>query len=360
MKKALIITFTDSDNYGAFWQAYALQKKCNELCDTKLINYTRIKPTKISNKNIIKRSYFVIRKILHDIIINKKKYRKFIEDKEKYLELTIQQYNKNNIIDIEQEDTFFITGSDQVWNPRNNKNDYSFLLNFVKDPNKRNSYAASFGGDYIPEKNREKYKEILNTFKNISVRELQGQKIIKDLIGKDVPTVLDPTLLLNKSDWEKSINYMIENKEKYILIYSLSHSSKIIEHAKELSKKTGLKIKYLKTSLRTVIGTENIYHAGPEDFIKLFLGAEYVLTNSFHGTAFSINFNKKFFVELDTVAKVKNRITNILEVLNLENRIINNNITNKLLDSIDYENVNKKLNKLRNDSINYLKNIFNQ
>lgn len=359
MKKALIITFTDSDNYGAFWQAYALQKKCNEFCETKLIDYKRMKP-KTKSKSLLKRSYIVLRKTLYNLIINKKKYNKFLEDKEKYLEVTQQQYNKDNIKDIEQENTFFITGSDQVWNPRNNKNDYSFLLDFVNDPDKRNSYAASFGGNNIPEKNREKYKEILNTFNNISVRETQGQKIIKDLIGKDVPVVLDPTLLLNKSDWGKSIDYKSENKEKYILIYSLSHSEKILEHAKILSKKTGLKIKYIKTSLRKGIGAENIYSAGPEDFIKLFIGAEYVLTNSFHGTAFSINFNKNFFVELDTVAKVSSRITNILKALNLDNRIINEKTQKEILEPINYEYANKKLNELRKDSIHYLKNLFNQ
>lgn len=355
--KVGILTFQQAINYGAVLQLYALQHVLQKLqIDTDVINY-------ISPK--LKQDYKVIRfKTLKDflakIFVAKafcERKRKFENFEKTYLNLTDKFYAKEELVLASKNYDYIISGSDQVWNYLITNTDTTYLLDFVKDRNKKLSYAASFGVSSIPANLKELYKNLLKDFKGISVREKQGQNIIKELCNLDVSVVLDPTLLLNKNEWLK-LNFSKQKRQKYILVYCLRKSNLLNGMAKILKRETGFELVILSPRTKYTYSKFSAATAGPEEFIELFMNAEYVLTNSFHGTAFSINFNKKFLVDLDTKSaqNTNSRLLNILELVNLTGRIVSEpQDIRKMYEEIDYKKVNGILNIERKTSLDYLK-----
>lgn len=165
---------------------------------------------------------------------------------------------------------------------------------------------------------------------------------------------MDPSLLLSGEEWNRYCEKKqlpIKKGEKYLLIYRLANSAVVYDTAKRVADKYGLKVYEIGTTLRkNKIVDKLIGGASPEEFLWLFSNAEYVVTNSFHGTAFSVNFNKNFYSVLPS--KRTSRITSLLEKLGLEDRIIKNSLHN--ISIIDYESVNEKLEQLRKESKKYL------
>ncbi len=352
-----ILTFQKAINYGAVLQLYALQKIVRKLgVDTEVINY--ISPKLKNDYKIIRRNDG-LKNLLASIFCAKAFYerkRRFKVFEKKYFNLTDELYSKGDLSRICNEYDYLITGSDQVWNYTITNTDSTYMLDFVEDSNKKISYAASFGVAQIPDKLKVWYKNLLQDFKAISVREKQGQAIIKSLCNKEVSVVLDPTFLLTKKDWTK-LNISDTKNKKYILVYCLRRSNLLNEFAEKLKAKTGFEIIVLNPRIRNIYDKSSAYSSGPKEFIGLFMNAEYVLTNSFHGTAFSINFNKKFLVDLDinSAISTNSRLLNILSLLGLEDRIIDNIDIEKMYQDIDYSKVNTILDEERRKSINYLK-----
>lgn len=282
-------------------------------------------------------------------------FRKFTK---KYITTSDRVYKDTDDLRLSNaEYNIFFTGSDQVWSYYCAGFDKAFFLDFVDDNKKKNSYAASFGVDNIPDEYIEQYINLLSNFNNISLREYQGKNIVKELINKDAEVVLDPTLLLNKDEWKSIASPNVFN-EKYILVYLLAETKSIIKFAKQLAQKKNLKIIYVHDRIFNQRGMNNIKKVSPEEWLNLFINAEYIVTNSFHGIAFSVNFGKNFFMEyLPEPAKVNSRLENILKMFNLENRCINSSQFS-LDDKINYDNVEKILNMERNKSLTYLKKIL--
>ncbi|MEG1619754.1 MAG: polysaccharide pyruvyl transferase family protein [Malacoplasma sp.] len=344
------ITFHQAINYGAILQTYALQKTLEKSgINNEIINYEFTRSgTKINGfkgqliKLIYNRS-------------NQKRQKKFIEFSENYLKLSkIKLINESEKNKLNEEYDYFITGSDQVWNCNLTNFDKNFFLSFVTDDYKKIAYAASFGFDEIPKKNISEYRTLLSTFQSISVREKQGEKIIKELINRDVPCVLDPTLLIDEKEWTQIAK--LPKESNYILIYLMAKSKTILKFAERLSKRTGCKIIWINASKTELIKAKKIYSVGPEEFLGLFKNAKYVITSSFHGTAFAINFNKQFFTELlPFSAQVNSRLINILDLFDLKNRLIINGENNNIETVIDYESVNRKIESEKKISQNYLK-----
>ena len=352
-----ILTFQQAINYGAVLQLYALQKIIQKLgADPKVINY--ISP-KLENDYKIVRYNDGLKNLLASIFCAKafcERKRRFKIFEKKYLNLTNELYSKEDLNKICEKYDYIITGSDQVWNYTITDTDSTYMLDFVEDNNKKISYAASFGVGFIPGELKIWYKNLLQDFKAISVREKQGQAIIKSLCSKEVPVVLDPTFLLTKEEWKK-LNTCDTKNKKYILVYCLRRSNLLNKMAEKLKIKTGFEIIVLNPRIRNIYDKFSAYNVGPGDFIRLFMNAEYILTNSFHGTAFAINFNKKFLVDLDinSAISTNSRLLNILSLLGLEDRIVENIDIKKMYQDIDYRKVNKILDEERIKSINYLK-----
>lgn len=233
----------------------------------------------------------------------------------------------------------------------------TFLLNFIQQKKKKYAYAASFGISKIESKYVIQYKKLLTDFSLLTVREKEGKRILKEQMGLSSEVVLDPTLLINTDQWNKLTDNRLSSN--YILVYLLINSDSIISFANNLSKDTGLKIIVINNTPNDINGCQTLYCITVNEWIGLFLNATYVITNSFHGTAFSIIFNKQFFIEfLPSQYQVNSRLENILDMFELCDRQINNKKYNNLYDCINYEKVNKIMDKEREKALAILKYII--
>ncbi len=214
-----------------------------------------------------------------------------------------------------------VAGSDQIWNSVITGNDDYYFLNFPKGHTKKTAYAASFGVSDIPREQYPRLRQLLSDFDHLSVREQQAADIVQDIIGEKPPVVPDPTLLLTKTQWER---YMAPLKSKgYIFVYTVFNSESLWKFAEALSRKTGLPVKTVSYSTLHKHHAVHDYTAGPADWLRYMADADYVVTNSFHGVAFSINFEKQFFYELPPAASgVSSRLSHITARYGLSHRAL--------------------------------------
>lgn len=356
--KIATLTFHRTTNYGALFQTFALQKVLENLgyetevldyrCDTIEKRYQKpsffffLKPKNIA-RIILKNSY---------IRDNRNSFRSFL----KRIKISAKTYTSCNVFSANSIYDKFIVGSDQVWNWECMGSDANYFLKFT-EPSKRLSYAASFGITDVPKDKIEWYKKLLVEFGKVSVRESSGKELFVKLTGRTPEVVLDPTLLLN-SEWiEIALSLRRIIAEKYILIYLMKETSTIFRKAKEYARINGLKVVYINDRLFGHLGITSLYYTSPEQWLNLFYYAECIFTNSFHGTIFSINMHKIFWVEtLPPPSKVNSRILDILYLLGLESRIIG---SESIVDNtqIDYQKVESILSSQRKSSMEFLKNI---
>ena len=262
-----------------------------------------------------------------------------------------------------------MVGSDQLWRPEGYSTGFYNLM-FVPDEVPKIAYATSFGVSQIPEKKKKIAKTFLNRIDHISVRELRASEMIKELIGRDVPTVVDPTLLFTGEEWKKIIPSKTIVDEKYIFCYLLGSNPQHRTWVEELKKQTGYKIvtiphldEFVESDI--AFGDHQLYDVGPVEFVNLIRNAEFVCTDSFHGTVFSI-LNHKQFVTFNrftdgTRNSRNSRIESLLSQTGLENRRLTRkeqSIVDLALAEIDFECVDSKLNQMRNQSIDYLRSAL--
>lgn len=372
MKKIGLITSFKELNYGAVLQAYALKNTIEKLGYTCEIIWLEGSKSKYNDIRVKKVISMAKKMLLNPTIINstihsyKKAFTKDFTLESKYMFDEFQvEYIKANLYKYsvlkkkEQEYQYFVCGSDQIWNSYAAYVDPMYYLRFT-DKSKRIAYAPSFGKNDVPQYNYKTIRKYISEFQALSVREQEGARICKDLINKEVPVVLDPTLLLDAQTWKSILPISsVEDDNKYCLLYFLDYPSKAALAAiREV--KSRFKIKYLPYEFECFFDDDKS-DAGPIEFLNLINNAEYILTDSFHGTVFSINFNKKFLTFKRDYGKNQDqssRLKNILQLLSLENRYIEHisNATKLIDDKIDYINVENKLNELRRKSLNYLKN----
>ena len=274
-----------------------------------------------------------------------------------YINLTeMKFYTSEQLKIISSDYDVLVTGSDQVWNSQyNGEIDQVLFLAFANETNRCISYAASFGMSDIPEKEKRETKSLLQRYNHISVREKDGIEILSK-IGFDSICVLDPTLVLDQNHWKKFAGKR-RVKEKYLLLYALHGCNEgVLELVKDISKKINLKVvsmNYGYKSLRNQHFDQYIMPKSPEDFVSLIGNADFVVTDSFHGMAFAINFHKNFIAVAPD--KYDSRLRSIVSILGIEDRIYNNNMRiEDALESTDYEDVEKKLQCEREKSLKYI------
>ena len=258
----------------------------------------------------------------------------------------------------------YMVGSDQVWNPGIYSSLLPYMLTFAPKGKKRVSYASSFGVSQIDASQQWLYKRYLPEFSAIGVRERNAVEMVEDIARCHATWVLDPTLLLNKEDWMKVASYPYEIKNIYILVFELIPSPYIMDLAKTLSKEKGLTIVRLCKNAASETkekGIISITDAGPAEFVGLFANADMVITNSFHGTAFSINFGKEFYTVTPLHKQNNSRQQSLLELFSIKERLIleGTEISTITRKPIDYAIVNSTLDKERKKSINFLNSAIN-
>jgi len=357
-----IVTYHRPINYGAILQVYALQKTIKKHdVECEIIDY-RNSTMENKHKKVRLTDAKNVKQVIKNILTYRNhnmKYDKFRQFAEKNLCISRAFYDLDELVNIENEYDNFIVGSDQVWNYKINNMDPVYFLQFVRDTIKRNSYAASFGIKTIPEEHRNKYTMYLKDFNKILVRESQGATLVSELTAKDSSVVLDPTFLLSKEEWLQVSEEAEVNEEKYILVYAFGGSKHIEPLATNISKETGLKIKQIKNTYRKSRNISYIKSAGPSEFIKLINNAEYVITNSFHGSVFSIIFNKKFFVELlPSSIGTNSRLEDLLNLFSINDRIIDSSNSQVINKKIDYMTISKTLEIKKEESMEMLSKVI--
>lgn len=364
-----LITFHGSHNHGSMLQAYATQKCIENLgYDVEIINFRMLSQKEyyaLYQTKYGKMRFF--RGLLMLPIHNARKKR---EDKfEKFLEerynLSEEEYSSYEDLKlISGKYSICVSGSDQIWSNRipelvGSDIDYTgvYFLDFVDDKTKRISYASSIGEATFDE--LENKRELLSKFSAISTRERKGADILKALTGRDVETVVDPTFLLNRSQWRQIETRERIVSEKYLFLYTLRGIRPGMKWARELTafaKKTGLKVVCVSPFFPIVFpGVKCLVNIGPEDFINLIDHAELVFTDSFHGTAFSINLQKPFY-SLTLASSNDNRKIGFLKELGLEKRILRSYGEIRKINnySLDYSKAEKILNQKRSESMKWL------
>lgn len=347
-----IITIHNSPNYGACLQSYALWKYLKDLGhDVEIIDlyrpyqkeYVKSKRYKAYKKNITLKSLmsFVIRKFGVKKITCKaysqKAFYKFdsfnssMRFSKPYKSID-ELYGNPPIYDL------YISGSDQLWNPTQPYCLEPYFLTFVPEGKPKISFATSIGVTNLTKKMKCDYKKWLESYDDISVREMQGKELLESFIDRKIHQVADPTFLLKQSEW-KSIASMPLINEPYILLFMLQHNQKILEYAQRISKESKKKLIYLcqvaeQNYLKDCIV---INDAGIEEFLGYIAKADMVLTESFHGTVFSLLLGtKNFYAYIAANNGRGSRIEDLLLPFGLSDHILNNDITKS------YEELSKK------------------
>lgn len=257
-----------------------------------------------------------------------------------------------------------VVGSDQLWRPSNIVGGF-FTLEFVPDKIKKIAFSTSFGVPEIPVKLQKHAKKFLRRIEHISVREDTASDIVKDLIGRDVPVVCDPTMMLDAKEWMHVQEEKPFAEGKYILCYFMGDNPAHREFAKSLKQKTGCRIIGLLHGATYIADDENFadekpYNVGPSEFINLTRNAEYICTDSFHGTVFCILNSKKFFSFRrwpdGSKFSANDRLYTLLNWTGLSRRLVygNENVEALIADEIDYNDVLERVAAKRKDSLNYL------
>lgn len=373
-KKIAILTFSRAHNYGSILQGYALQKYINDNFDCKcdIIDFSNrsqkemynIFKTNNSIKNIIKN---IIAVITYPLM--KREYDDFESFIEKNLCFSKNKYEESKKMkELNEMYDIFIAGSDQVWNIKCKDADDVYFLNFI-DGKKKIAYAPSFGAQDLNtcSDNPKKYANYLNSFDYLSIRENNGKKWIKNLTGKNVPVLIDPTLFYSKEEWYPLMSPPL-TKKKYILYYSFHFTQEINKVVKKISKKLGLPVIVLSAhawvyNLCALYGFSLAKHSGPSEFLRLINDAEIVLSNSFHGTVFSTIYEKNFWFLYGSIQdETDDRALTLVKQLEIEDRILKvEDVDNCDFYTIpNYENVSRNLKTLRKEAFEYLKKSINE
>lgn len=360
MKRVGIITMHRIINFGSALQAYATLKTISSLgYDAELIDY--IFPNQKVQQSIFIRIKKIVARIITLIFYGDKRMR-FDKFYSKYYKCSQQYKSPSELKKANFTYDILLTGSDQVWNPIHTNDDFSFLLSFANDETPRISYASSFSTSILPDRYKTIYADYLRKYKFISVRELSGVNLVKELIGKTSYCSCDPTLLLSKTEWSNLAN---EGKRlvkgRYILLYILTYAynpyPEILNTIYYVKEKMNLPVVSLNGSLLTnrIVDAKIIKSAGPLEFLRLVKDASFIITTSFHGTAFSLNFEKPFFSIINN-SKKDTRMTDLLKSIGAEDRaLMYNSDTFNTSFEMDYSSITPRLVEIRNSSLEYLK-----
>ncbi len=360
-KKVGIITVHRNVNYGANLQAFASCKFINNAgYNAEIIDYY---PKEIDKDNYLfswlKLSYDCGKskslphnfKLITALTLSapekNKKLKGFYSFRKKYCRLSRKYTNFEDIANGQYTDV--VCGSDQIWNPSITCGIKPLYFGDILGVNNKISYAASLGREKYNENDEQQAAELIKNMDYVSVREEKSIEYIKNISGKNVVGVCDPVFLLRKEEYEK-IAKPIKVKKPYLLLYSVVNNPEMLSVAKDYANKNGLTLVEICQNKKHHEKHIQLSAATPEEFLGAIKDAEYVITNSFHGTAFSIIFNKNFYV-FDNKAR-GSRITNILSKAGLENRIIEEKIEEFL--PINYEKVDANLNDYIESSKQFL------
>lgn len=381
MKKVGICACYTNHNYGSMLQSYATQKAFEkEGFSCEMIRYRKKKTVgfilkqmpRIFNRITISDKKLVIEKKINlrkhpeaarEDRVRKAAFERF--QKQYFTKLSPEYFGYDALKKGAAQYAGVISGSDQVWSPSALATHF-YDLTFVPDNVVKASYASSFGVKEIPFYQKRRTKFYLDRIPYVSVREKAGQDIVRKITGRDVPNVCDPTFLFTGEQWKDFIPEIKLVDERYIFAYFLGTNSEHRNLVSQFASEQGIKIvaiHHMDTYVPADEGFGDIVMSdvGPEEFVNLVRGAEYVCTDSFHGTIFSVLNHKKFLTfnrYSDQAKDSKNsRIDSLCQVLGLSERRYRGHLSEEIKESIDYKLVDKKAAEFRKKSLSYIHEI---
>lgn len=372
MKIALFSPYL-SQNYGTVLQAFALANVISSYgVKCEYIKWRHCEPTIIKRIIFLLRhpSYYFLHKKNKELnstglrysFLSQPEYKAVIQKNTDFAAKntphTIKEYSYDDLNSIVEDYDRFIVGSDQTWNPSHIYEFSPYYLSFVKDTSKKYAYGCSLGRTEFSDDFINHLIKQLNTFSSLSCRERQNAKMLSDRIGKKVENVLDPTLLLSKSEWEQYMKAVDGIPNEYVLCYILGERADISEYAEYLSHKSGLPVYYILTRPCHKNHTNVLEGIGVQEFLWLIANCTYLVTDSYHGTIFSLNFEKNVisFDKHEGRAFDNGRIKDVLQTYGLTSHFLSS-YKKYIPEAIDYVRVKQLLEANRTISLDYLKYI---
>lgn len=374
-KKIALLSVHADPNYGSQLQAFALQKSLSKLgVESEYLQFTTLN----GGYSIKWRIRSLLKKILTKVGLIKlplheysywespefAKQRKLFDLFHKNILVSDKIYHRGNVSKSNDEYLKFIVGSDQLWSPAvEPKRRYFYFLDFVCDNSKKNSYAPSIGTVNLSTDTKALLKEKLESFSNVSCRERANADTLSKLIGRKVEYVLDPTLLLNNDEWMQ-LSESIKMPDDYILCYILGTKKCLSDYAQTLGRQNNIPVYYIVTRPEYINYPNALRNVSVGQFLSLISKASCVITDSFHGTMFSINLGVNFYSfskreSNNSILNDNDRLLDILSVLGLENRYKDDTDLTYEGDIV-YDKTYDILRNLRESSLMYLKNIVKQ
>lgn len=364
--KVAVITRHAITNYGSLLQTIAIQQVIGELGHScEIINYIRADESYLRYEfTLLKRKadwyhnplkrflYLALRQpesILTGIKFKKARY--------KYLKLTKEYATLNHLAWEQPAADVYMTGSDQVWGPVGNGTyDSAYCLAFIKEGEKKVAYGSSFGHGKMDDEQKDYYRKWLSRYSHITVREDRAVEMLRE-INIEAAQVLDPVFLPDTAWWNQYIR--ADYKKKYILVYQLHNNKALGVYARKVAQERGLPLVRISISLHQMVWEGKfIWAPGLGDFLSYIKNAECLITDSFHGTAFAINFNVPF-VEVLTDNNTKSRNESLLRLTGLLHRILDDHDNIKLAsEPVDFTTVNQILTDKRKESLAILQTMI--
>lgn len=355
MKTAAFITVHVGFNFGSKLQAIAtfeVLKKIglNPIC----VNYI---PPRVTHRRYWKTAIkspikFIWRVIYYPILLITE--RNFDGYLAKYCKMSVPIYAEDNFISKCPKTDAYVSGSDQLWNCKHNEGiDTHYFFDGIKG--EKIAFASSIGMTSLPEEYARYMKKQLKGYKAISVREVSAVGLLENM-GIESTHVQDPTFMLDKNEWIKFASNRLV-KENYLFVYlpyNIKDKDLIYQTVREIAQNKNLTIvSYSDNIIKDKYADKTIYFVTPGDILSLIMNAEVVVTNSFHGTAFSINLNKQFWTYMPS--KFSTRITSLLDLCGLNGRLLENKISDTQIDDIiNYNQINSVLQQERQKAYHFL------
>lgn len=383
MQKVGIITIVKVANYGAELQAFATQHIINLLgYDSEIIDYVYYKnpsfhdtersqpliPLSLKQRFFYWLKYRCINYLAETVLSRflsayRSRSQRFESFHKRNTRFSRAYYSMDELYSNCPKYDIYVAGSDQIWNPNASSSIEPYFLTFVEKNKavKKISYASSFGISSIPATLQEKYRDWLSDFDTISVREQGACGMVEQLIGKPATWVLDPTLLLTKDQWLSVAQPYPKLPNKYVLIYQLSDNPIIERLAKKIGQEQRvpvLRITKRAFGLKRMQNITDIRDAGPAEFVYLIANASFLVTDSFHGTAFATNLGTPFYSVVSAKKQNNSRIESLLNLLGLQERMVTDTINlDRMIVTVPGEmhNSQQRLTEERIKSIDYIK-----
>lgn len=362
MKRIGILTMHRVQNYGSALQAYALQEYINRLgYDAELIDYIFPNSKHKQQRPLMKRIKSLLFKWAFCLSILRKNKR-FARFYKTYYKLSGLQFtNPESLMSYDYPYDILVTGSDQVWNPIHILTDTSFFLPFARTCTPKIAYAPSFSVSSVPKGFDTIIRPYIEDYSYISVREKSGLDIVNALTDKEVTMVCDPTLLLTKEDWAVLADQSeIKISEPYILVYVLGYAYNPYPAINAIIEKVQQELDMPLILLDAPIldmkfkNARFIKDAGPTEFLYLVQHASFIITTSFHGTAFALNFGIPFYSVIKDRSGFDTRMIDLVDTVEADRAIIYDHPIDCPL-TMDYTNISKRLESMRQHSQNYIK-----